>query len=171
METLNLKTTLNAYPKLSPSILQDYVTKEDLTSTLENYVEEAPVDSKPYARRDETWVPVKESALSVERTIFYGSNSDLQLDNENEILSLQHKDTLPADAKSYIVNYNQSENGYMWIVCTEPISSIVWGAMGMIADYVQQEAVITSTTSDVHYYCYRIADMLVPNQWVFLVNL
>lgn len=171
METLNLKTTLNAYPKLSPSILQDYVTKEDLTSTLENYVEEAPVDSKPYARRDETWVPVKESALSVERTIFYGSNSDLQLDNENEILSLQHKDTLPADAKSYIVNYNQLENGYMWIVCTEPISSIVWGATGMVAEYVQQEAVITSTTSDVHYYCYRITDILVPNQWVFLVNL
>ena len=69
METLNLKTTLNAYPKLSPSILKDYVTKDDLNTRLEDYVEEAPVDSKPYARKDETWVPVKDSALSVDRII------------------------------------------------------------------------------------------------------
>lgn len=170
METLNLKTTLNAYPKLSPSILKDYVTREDLTSTLENYVEEAPVDATPYARKDEAWVPVKESALSTSRVIYYGSNKDLQLDSETEILQLQNHDTIPADAKSYIVNYTQTEDGYLWIVCTEPISSIIWGAVGMIADYEKQNAAISSSTG-VTYYCYRIREMLVPNQWVFLVNL
>ena len=38
METMNLKTTLKAYPKLSPSILNDYVTKDSLDTTLEDYV-------------------------------------------------------------------------------------------------------------------------------------
>ena len=183
METLNLKTTLNAYPKLSPSILKDYVTKEDLntkledyptneelTNTLDNYVEEAPVDSKPYARRDETWVPVKESALSKDRIIYYGSNKDLQMDSERDILNLQHKDIIPAGGKSYIVNYNQTEDGYLWIVCSEPVASIVWGAMGTIADYEKQNAVITASDGT-NYFCYRIRQMLVPNQWVFLVNL
>ena len=33
---MNLKTTLNAYPKLSPSILKDYITKEELEE--KNYV-------------------------------------------------------------------------------------------------------------------------------------
>lgn len=170
METLNLKTTLNAYPKLSPSILKDYVTKDDLNTRLEDYVEEAPVDSKPYARKDETWVPVKDSALSVDRIIYYGSNKDLQIDSEEEIYQLQNKATIPADGTSYIVNYNQQEDGYLWIVCTDPIKSIVWGAMGMIADYERQRAVISSSDGT-SYYCYRIRDMLVPNQWVFLVNL
>lgn len=183
METLNLKTTLNAYPKLSPSILKDYVTKDDLntkledyptneelTNTLDNYVEEAPVDSKPYARKDETWVPVKDSALSVDRTIYYGSNKDLQLESEEEVYQLQNKATIPADGTSYIVNYNQQEDGYLWIVCTDPIKSIIWGAMGMIADYERQKAVISSSDGT-NYFCYRIRDMLVPNQWVFLVNL
>lgn len=170
METLNLKTTLNAYPKLSPSILKDYVTKEEFNTTLENYVEEAPVDSTSYARKDESWVAVKESALSVDRVIYYGFNKDLQMDSEEDILKLQHKDTIPASGKSYIVNYNQTENGYLWIVCSEPIASIVWGAMGMIADYEKQRAVITASDGT-NYFCYRIRDMLVPNQWVFLVNL
>ena len=40
----------------------------------------------------------------------------------------------------------------------------------MIADYEKQKAVISSSDGT-NYYCYRIRDMLVPNQWVFLVNL
>lgn len=183
METLNLKTTLNAYPKLSPSILKDYVTRDDLntkledyptneelTNTLDNYVEEAPVDSKPYARKDESWVPVKNSALESDRVIYFGSNQDLQLDSEAEVLALQQHATIPASDDSYVVNYNQVEDGYVWIVCTEPIKSIIWGTMGMIADYERQNAVIVSNTG-ANYYCYRIREKLVANQWVFLVNL
>lgn len=181
METMNLKTTLKAYPKLSPSILNDYVTKDSLDTTLEdyttkeflgttldNYVEEAPVDNKPYARKDESWVPIKDEALSVAKTIFYGSNKELQLDNESEILELQNKITLVAEEKSYVINYNQTEEGYLWIVCTDPISSIALG--GVMADYEQQIAVIGSNNSNAKYYCYRIRDMLIPNQWIFTVN-
>lgn len=183
METMNLKTTLKAYPKLSPSILNDYVTKDSLDTTLEdyttkeflgttldNYVEEAPVDNKPYARKDESWVPIKDEALFVAKTIFYGSNKELQLDNEAEILELQNKITLVAEEKSYVINYNQTEEGYLWIVCTDPISSITLGTMGVMADYEQQIAVIESDNSDAKYYCYRIRDMLIPNQWIFTVN-
>lgn len=171
MIQLNLKTRINAIPKLSPSILKDYVTKESLDETLENYVEEAPVDSNAYARKDEKWVPVKSSSLLVPKMIFYGSNTQLQLDDESEILNLQNSSIIPADGKSYIVNYNQKEEGYLWIVCTEPVASIVWGAMGMIADYETQKAIISSSNPNVYYYCYRIKEMLIPNQWVFLVNL
>lgn len=169
MEKLNLKTTLNAYPKLSPSLLSNYVTKEDFTTTLEGYVEEAPVDNGVYARQNETWVSVDPEIKITDELLYYGANTDLQMDDVNNILSLECHDIIPHGGSSYILNYNQTANGYLWICCTKPIKSIVWGAMGgMIADYIKQRAdIVTQTTT---YYCYRIRDMLVPGQQIFLLN-
>lgn len=170
METLNLKTTLNAYPKLSPSILKDYVTKDRLDATLENYVEEAPVDSRTYARKDEKWVPLKPDTLLTAKALYYGVSDDTQIDNESEIMALEVSEILSPDVKSYTIDYALPRNGYLWIVCTEPIRSIIWGVMGLIADYEKQQAVIESSNGSTSYYCYRIRDELIAGQQVFLIN-
>ena len=36
MQTINLKTTLTAYPKLSSSLLKDYATKDELRTEIES---------------------------------------------------------------------------------------------------------------------------------------
>ena len=62
------------------------------------------------------------------------------------------------------------KNGYLWIVCTEPIRSIIWGVMGFIADYEKQQAVVESSNGSTSYHCYRIRDELIAGQQVFLIN-
>lgn len=56
---MNLTTKLCAYPKVSSSILDNYVTKDELNDTLDNYVTEAPVDSNVYGRKDKNWAALK----------------------------------------------------------------------------------------------------------------
>ena len=92
------------------------------------------------------------------------------IDNINDIEALSDSTVLAADAVSYILNYNLSANGYLWICSTRPVKSIIWGAMGLIADYEYQTAVISSNNNQEVYYCYRITDMLTAGQFVFLVN-
>lgn len=172
MDLSKLKTTLRAYKKVSPSILEDYVKKEDLETTLENYVTEAPTDGKIYGRKDKAWIALKEAVALSENMVFYGSNNQLQIDTEEEIFNLDNYATMAAGATSYTVNYNQAENGYLWIVCTAPIKSILWGAMGLIADYVEQQAqIISKADPNISYWCYRIRDELVANQWVFNIHI
>lgn len=170
MERLELKTTLNAYPKLSPSILSNYVTKDDLSQQLDNYVEEAPVDSKLYARENESWVEILPETKALPIKLHYGANSDLQIDNISDVEALSEFTMLSADTASYILNYTLSANGYLWICSSRPVKSIIWGAMGLIADYEYQTAVISSNNNQEVYYCYRITDMLTAGQFVFLVN-
>ena len=58
MDISDLKMTLKAYQKVSPSILSDYVTKTELNTQLEDYVTEAPNDNKEYARKNKGWVEI-----------------------------------------------------------------------------------------------------------------
>lgn len=51
---------LKAYQKVTPSILEDYVTQEQLNTKLEDYVTEAPVDDKLYARKNKTWADISQ---------------------------------------------------------------------------------------------------------------
>ena len=168
MDLSNLHTTLRAHQKLSPSILKDYVTKDSLDEKLENYVEEAPVDSKTYARKDEKWVPLKPSTLLTAKALYYGVSDDTQIDDESEIMALEVSEILSPDVKSYTINYTLPRNGYLWIVCTEPIKSIKWN--GFIADYEKQRAVIESSSGSTSYYCYRIRDELIAGSQEFSVN-
>ena len=166
METLNLKTTLNAYPKLSPSILKDYVTKEDLDTTLQNYVEEAPTDSKPYARRDEQWVELNKQAILNSISLSYGTSDLVEIQQESDTGSFD-KVELDKNIVSYNLTYNQQSNGYFWIVCNRKISSIMW--MGMVADYIEQPTKPLDSNG-LPLYCYRIADVLIPQQLGFTIN-
>lgn len=170
MPIFNLKTTLNAFPKLSPSVLANYVTKTDLTDTLANYVTEAPVDDNVYARSNKAWVEIQQDTLKTGFYVIFGASQTLQIDTEQEIWELDRSAALSKDETTYALSYNQTETGFLWIVSTRPIKSIIWGAMGMIADYIEQPSKVQSATTDAVYYCYRIRDMLLPNQWVFTLN-
>lgn len=57
MATIKITTTLKAMPKLSPSILSNYVTKEELEA--KDYVTDV-VDDGTYGRQKGTWVELKE---------------------------------------------------------------------------------------------------------------
>lgn len=169
METLNLKTRLNAYAKVSNSILEKYVTKDALDSKLEDYVTEAPQDNKVYGRENKTWVELVESAKETEKLLVFGANNQLQLDTVEEIMTLDGRHILQHGESSYKMTYNQKEDGILWIVCTAPIKSIVWEGLNMIADYTKQKAVLTD--GDVNFYCYHITEALVANTWSFTINL
>ena len=54
MATVNINTTLEATPKLSPSILENYVTKEELAG--KNYVTDVTGDGI-YVRKKGDWIP------------------------------------------------------------------------------------------------------------------
>lgn len=183
---MNLKTTLRAFPKVSPSILQDYVTKDDLnnqlenyptseelTSTLENYVTEAPADNNVYGRENKDWVQLEQDVKKVSKQLYFGESAENQLDSEQEILNLPGSATIDANASTYLLNYDQFSQGYMWIVCTSPLKSIIWGTMGLVADYIEQQAKITGdcASDNITYYCYRIREELTPGQQLYLLML
>ena len=167
METFNLKTTLTAYPKLSSSILKDYVTKEELDTTLQNYVEEAPVDSNPYARKDEQWVELNKLTLLNDISLAYGVSNLVELQKLSDTESFD-KVVLDKHTSSYNLTYNQQSSGYFWIVCNRKISNILW--MGMVADYIEQPTKLLDS-NDFPVYCYRIVDALIPQQLNFTINL
>lgn len=54
MATVNINTTLKATPKLSPSILENYVTEEELAG--KNYVTDVTGDGV-YVRKRGDWIP------------------------------------------------------------------------------------------------------------------
>lgn len=58
MDISNLKMTLKACQKISPTVLSDYVTKEELDEKLSGYVTEAPIDDEEYARKNQGWVEI-----------------------------------------------------------------------------------------------------------------
>lgn len=70
----NLKATIKAYQKISPSILGNYVTKDNLSEELSNYVTEAPVDSNVYARKDKAWVEIDTRFADNNTYLIYGYN-------------------------------------------------------------------------------------------------
>ena len=78
----NLKATIKAYQKISPSILNNYVTKNDLSEELSNYVTEAPVDSNVYARKDKAWVEIDARFADNNAYLIYGSNTSAILTSE-----------------------------------------------------------------------------------------
>ena len=158
---MNLNTKLDAYPKLSSSILNNYVTKEDLGNTLNNYVTEAPVDGNAYSRKDKNWAALKPSTLLEEVSLYYGSNGELQLDTIQEILDLQSGEKLiPPTEHTYNITYNIPENGYFWVVATQSITSIRW-VFGLL-DYIAQTAKISTPDNVKTYFCYRIREELIP---------
>ena len=167
MNTFNLKTTLNAYPQLAPhALLKDYVTKEDLSNTLQNYVEEAPKDSKAYARYNEDWLEVSPSALRPDISLLFGVNNLLELSNFSDTANFNEK-LYSGDIDSCIIEYEQTEIGYFWIVSNVKLANILWS--NVVADYIEQPSQIVSDTGK-NLYCYRLFHKTIPQSLRFNLN-
>ena len=162
----NLNTTINAFPQISPSILSNYVTQNQLSTTLNNYVEEAPNDSSVYGRQNKQWVELNEQCVLNNITLSFGYNDLVEIQQLSDISSLESV-TLDKNTTSYNLTYNQQSSGYFWIVSTRKILNIMW--MNMLADYVEQPSNLI-TNNGLPLYCYRMANMLIPQQLNFTIN-
>lgn len=68
MATVNINTTLKATPKLGPSILENYVTKEELAG--KNYVTDVTGDGI-YVRKSGEWIPDENTSGSGDSKKYY----------------------------------------------------------------------------------------------------
>lgn len=134
----NLKTTLKAYPKLSPSILESYVTKEQLNAAVENLVDydslnlilkdfvidvETEGTDVIYGRVKGQWIPVMDIPEQVAGIMCWGMLSSPTLDAEQLMKELQRQNFL-AGVNEYSVEATPSENSYFWFAATSPIKFI-----------------------------------------------
>ena len=133
---MNLKTTLNAYPKLSPSILESYVTKDELEA--KNYVDydslnliiadfvrevESNDINTIYGRVKGQWVPVVDIPEQVAGVMCWGMLNSATLDAE-QMLTLSRQNFL-SGVNEYSVECTPTENSYFWFTSTSPIKYIV----------------------------------------------
>lgn len=170
---MNLKTTITAYPKLSPSILN-------------NYVAEAPIDGKTYARRNGQWVDILPSDILVLTgySHFNIITSNPMFDSEDtdyifDLKDIQYNSLNIATKKETInIEIPKDDHGYCWICSTVPLNSITvdFGAGEMTIDYSKQKnnMVVTIPSNSgtpfsgeqVTFYCYMTED-LTDNNWKF----
>lgn len=157
----DLKTTITAYPKVSPSVLAGYVT-------------EAPVDGKTYARKDAQWVEIRPADLM----LYYGASKNSVM-TVGGLLALERQ---KLDYKSQAVNISfastatQKEGGsYLWFCCSAPIVSILQADVANICiDYklVNKIAVARdNNTESTIVYCYRTNTPQLPYRWHFTLNI
>ena len=143
----NLKTTLNAYPKLTPSILSNYVTKTELEEkdyvdstelatamneldskflfAIKDFVKDVEVDgdSIVYGRVKGKWVPVFDIPQESRGIICWGMLNSQTLSAE-QMMKLHRQNYLDG-VNEYSVDDVPSENGYFWFASTLPIQSIM----------------------------------------------
>lgn len=179
MQTMNLKTTLTAYPKLSSSLLSNYVTKDELDNELgSNYLtktqirdmyvpEVEDVDSdNVYARngKDRKWVQLRKESVATDIEVYFGANTQTQMDSVEEIKALQEHVTINKDEKTFMLEYLQQSNGILWICTTRPVRAIQWSGY-LWGDYSKQKDDVVD--GEEAYYCYRSNEVLLDNLWEF----
>lgn len=157
----NVKTTITAYPKLSPGLLS-------------NYVQEAPVDGKTYARKDEKWVEIRPANIH-----FYYGITDSYSITSDQILSLtkyapelEFKDqAVDVEVQTEdLLHFNDETGGsVVWFCASSKIASITQNDMGNLPiDYVLQEVVLD--VNSIQYYCYYTPMALKSGRWKFTVT-
>ena len=135
----NLKTTMKAFPKLSPSILESYVTKEQFDSKVETLVDydslnlilkdfvtdvETEGTDIIYGRVKGQWVPVVDIPEQIAGIMCWGILNSDTLDAEQLMKQLQRQNFL-AGVNEYSVESTPTENGYFWFASTSPIKFII----------------------------------------------
>ena len=134
----NLKTTMKAFPKLSPSILESYVTKEQFDSKVETLVDydslnfilkdfvtdvETEGTDVIYGRVKGQWIPVVDIPEQVAGIMCWGILNSETLDADQLVKQLQRQNFL-AGVNEYSVESTPTENGYFWFASTSPIKFI-----------------------------------------------
>ena len=131
----NLKTHVNAIAKISPSILKDYVTRDELISyqyvthpeldeILKNFVREVENGdpSIVYGRQNGKWVPIIKIPEHVPGVLVFGMTNSEVLTAEN-LFNLT-KQSYIDDIDEYLIEYQPSANGYFWFACTTDIVNV-----------------------------------------------
>lgn len=158
----NVKTTITAYPTLTSDILA-------------NYISEAPVDGKTYARKDASWVEIRPAAIY----FYYGTTNTLSITSDQfkqltkYTPDLEFKDqTVDIEVQtSYpTIGVDNNNGSVVWFCATSKIASITQEDAGisLLIDYLPQVGVVT--VNGKQYYCYHTSTALVPNTWKFKVT-
>lgn len=163
---MNLKTVVTAFPKISPSILN-------------NYVAEAPTDGKTYARKDGQWVDIISNSIIlrygitpfnvlVDNTHNSIKGDELTPNAAAEITSLEGPFIQSITQKNIDISVKTPAcGGYCWICSSMPLNSIMDKATGWVPDYFKQKDNITEVNSDgttTTYYCYCLKEELIGNE-------
>ena len=132
----NLKTTLRAMPKLSPSILRDYVTKEELEeknyvnhteldTILQDFVKEVEFDGDNiiYGRVKGKWVPIVDIPEQSSGILCWGM-TDAETLTPEQMLSVLSRQNYIQNVNEYSVEATPTENSYFWFTSTIPIKCI-----------------------------------------------
>lgn len=169
MDISNLKMTLKAYQKVSPSTLGNYITKDDLELILKDYVTEAPADGNTYGRKGKDWTELKDSSIVNPILLYYGATQTLVVDYTilNQIAD-QNSITLDGTIQNYTVNINTNINSYIWFCSTQPIKRIVDPQTNWACDFIKQKNEVIDQNNN-SFYCYRIELMLIPKNWEFIL--
>lgn len=166
MERLNIKTTLTAYPKLSPSLLSNYVTKDDLSSQLSSYVTEAPVNQGVYARQNEQWVELNNDTLYNTVKLYVGESSLDTLTSDADISSFSYV-LLNNNIQTYSVSYTQHVQQYYWIVTSRQILSVELNNQ-QIEFYTQPNNITDADSTSL--YCYRMPQQEALQQYTYTIT-
>lgn len=188
---INLTTKLKAYPRMEPSILKNYYTKDQtqevINQSLEGYVKEVenPVDGVIYGRSlidgDVRWVNI----LGMDTSVLFNISNETSSNypSVNELSNNFHLAELTIDPKTYNIQTAIDSIGYLWICSTKEISKVEFIA----GDILHVETPITfiktldvpidGSTSGrlaITFYCYRTTSRYIPNnqqsKWVVKVN-
>lgn len=185
----NLRTAVNAYNNLSPSLLEGYVKGTELEETLKKYVQDVGQNGEDpnlvYGRTEGHWVELDESAAK-RIIVRYGVTTNSEMSSV-ELNTLAKREVDPEGKTQVQVligdpddpekGYNIPEDGYMWICTNKPLTA--WRAV--LTPKWKVGADYTNTTEGTgpiedadgeQFYCYRTKDELSENNsWVFVVDI
>ena len=165
----NLKTTLSAFTKLSPAILENYVTKEELekkdyvnhtelSTILLDFVREVETDEKGvvYGRVKGAWIPVVDIPEQVNGIMCWGMISSDTLSAEQLFNELKRQNFL-SGVNEYSVEDLPSSNGYFWFAATSPIKFIMADNGLKYKQNVVEcpDVAITYKGEELTFHCYR----------------
>jgi hypothetical protein len=127
---INLTTKLKAYPRMEPSILKDYYTKEETNTMLEGYVKEIedPTENVIYGRGmvdgNIEWIDLPGMGLFVSFIISNnaGGSGEEDFPTIEDINSFA--DATKIDPSHYEIFYSPSGSGYLWLCSNKQISEI-----------------------------------------------
>ena len=170
-----LNTTVSAYPKIGPSILTDYVKRDELEK---GYVKEAPDDGGVYGRQDKQWVELEPGSVK-HIHLYYGDSSKLTFTSSADISALKGSQLVARTSAeepqtAIIKDYVLDKVAYFWVCCSAKVQSIL-----CFKDSLTVGCVYTNSASldppikgedGLDYHCYRLESSLIKNHpWNFKI--
>lgn len=160
----NLSTKINAYPKVSPSALINYVT-------------EAPIDHNLYGRQNREWVEIKECEIRNTK-LYYGNSSKSVLTSFSDIeeISTTPKEFSKDSVNEIIINnYVLPQVNYFWVCCSSKVANIFCfdDSLTVGCIYTNRNSKKSIAGDDgLTYYCYRLESHLIKDHpWNFRIVL